>query len=269
MDAEAIKEIVDNLTPPVVPAPRGMDDPNVYCVRDGYKRVSGTRPGVRVMCRTLSGFLDSLVHYAGLVGPDEDKITVFVNESSVTAVADEFGVRNPVIVLPLVKAAEFMAVFGGGIVGVDQTTLYRLLMSTLRGCVPDEFLGIVRRLKFNSGQWGQSAVDNAGRTLDLDVEAKVSGVGDTPIPETVTLTIPIFDGMGDRDNTTCRVECSVWVDFESRKFTIEPLPGERDRAIDSATDMIATTIEELIADKKIENVTVLNGASFETTYTPV
>lgn len=231
---------------------------DVYIPPRGYEALS-----VAGLIHMVSDLASIKVSSSEIVAQDDagalEPCRVFVGNSQVTALLDERGQRCDAVVLSLNPLSSLMAA-EAGMVGMKQADLVWKLRSLFPDRVlPATFVPGVKKLKFTSGATGGQSVGHGNETVDLEVEATVSGVEeDLSAMEEITLQTSVFEVLAAMvDPPVFDIRCAVHIDPQSRKFTIKPLEGEVARAKASARKKI---VEMLIEGNMGLNVIVFPDA---------
>ena len=121
---------------------------------------------------------------------------------------------------------------------IEQADLVLLLRTTFAGSVsPPNFLSIIKTLKFNRQEDGETEIDHGKASLGKNI--KLGLTSGEKIPEEITFTVPIF---ANAFFMMSPVRAAVHIDAAEETFTIIPLPLEIERAVIKAETMICTDI---------------------------
>jgi len=223
-------------------------------------------PPRRYTALSVSGLIDTVRDLASIkqvraFGAEDVSAAcrIFVGDDRVTAVIDERGDRTDAVVLHLKTVASMTSIENGALEDLDQSFLEWILRSEFPDRVtPESFLPIIRKLKFRDGAQGGSSIGHGNETIDLEVEASVSGV-DENIPEVVTLKTPVFEVLAtDQFAYEVPIRCAVRVVPKTKKFFLRPLEGQ----ITSARQAARNEIVSMIADANLpDNVLVFRDAA--------
>lgn len=112
---------------------------------------------------------------------------------------------------------------------------------------------IVRQVKFNVTTDGQSRVGHGKASIGKSIESELVGTG--AVPETVTLTVQVFDGHPWRANVSCAIE----IDSASQKFQLLPFPGAIEKALRDGEASLAADLGQALADAQAIDVPVYYG----------
>lgn len=185
-----------------------------------------------------------------------NKAVISVASGSAMMVLEEQTARTHRVELQLPSTKSIGILDAGGFSGVTQDELDWELRSNFPNRVaPASFLPQVRKLKFKASSSGGREIGHGRETVDLSVEAELSGSVD-PFPEEIILKTPVFEELASME-MFFEVRCAVRVNTAERTFTIKPLEGEVFRARLSARQYIATLIRRQVP----ESIVVLADAA--------
>lgn len=118
-----------------------------------------------------------------------------------------------------------------------------------------------RSLKFGSNGDGKAELVQGRETLGRRVEATVLGLGDEPIPEDITLHIPVYDDlrMGKSHRVTFELRCSLETSVADQRFRVTPVAGAIQGVVAQADYMLLERLRLGLSDLG-EDVKVFSGA---------
>lgn len=124
-----------------------------------------------------------------------------------------------------------------------QREFWKLLRVGLDGCLPDtRLLDLVKEIKFNINDSGGSTVGNANHAMGRQLVAAVQGT--EAIPESVTITVPAWDGLPFR----APIRCALDANPDTRTFSLTPFPNQIDDAENEALTWLLHQVEELTGE---------------------
>ena len=186
---------------------------------------------------TIHGFAQTVNDLSPM--PDIGEVRIFVGANGATALLDERGercdrVRMPLSILP--SFARFESDFQ-----IDQPDLIWLLRSEYADrFAPETFLPAIKKVRFRDGQSGVSEVQHGRETIDLSVEAELTGV-DESLAEELVFQTSVFDVLAaEATPPLFPVRCAVRILPKSRAFVISPIEGQYVSALAAATRTIVS-----------------------------
>jgi hypothetical protein len=174
-------------------------------------------------------------------------VTILVGERKVTAVAEAGGHRTlHTLDLPVHPVSFFLEqhlntkTYG-------QRELVRLLRSKLAGFVHPTVVETFRALKLSATSDGESVLGKGSEALSRSITARVETKGGTSIPETITVTGPVFDLPDTRDH---RYDVTLLVDAQPDKdgaptFELTTVHNELQAARDEAYETLVQHLRDL------------------------
>lgn len=189
------------------------------------------------------GCLAEIVALANRFADDTANPVVWYDESRVVLVIDDPGHRVNVVTLPLAESDIF---------GVccrlrehkpwhEQKAFVRLLRVDLAGTLdPGVLLNGVRKVSFSTTAEARGTVTRERESMGREINSSVAG--QSPIPETVTLRVPVYRTAGERQ--TYGLNCAVEIDHEQCRFQLLPLPDEIERVQHLAMESISARLVE-------------------------
>lgn len=128
---------------------------------------------------------------------------------------------------------------------LDQKEFLRLLRIDLAGCDPIQgatLVDIIRKIRFKKNEQGENVILHNKASLGRSIENELIGGG--PIPEKITLSVPIFKA--PRHLKRYPIGCAIEIDPAEEKFQLVPFPGEIDEAVCLAERDIAQELREAL-----------------------
>lgn len=180
--------------------------------------------------------LDDLIRMANLFDDGLTSCVVWYNEDHVILVLDNDAHRcqKVTMTLEISDVCRVVASLPGAC--YDHKSFVRLLRVQLAGALsPSSLLDIVRRVRFDNGAVTHSEVKRTRESLGREITASVSA--ESEIPDTVTLSVPVYSTLGETDPYPVR--CTVEVDPVEGRFRLIPFPDEITRVYQLAVASIA------------------------------
>lgn len=187
--------------------------------------------------------LGDVIALANRFAQEGHKPAVWYLEDDVCLVIDDDGHRNSTVRFNLVGSDVFVLLKRLYVNKPwhDQKQFVRLLRVELAGTLlPGELLDRVRRLRFENGVVTTGHVTRKDESLGREIRSKVDADGE--IPEEVTLQVPVYKAIGERERYPLR--CAVEVDPAMGKLQILPLPDEIERVQHLAMASLAARLAE-------------------------
>lgn len=189
------------------------------------------------------------------------KIVIFAAGGVVTVLLDEDGGRRERLKLTAPKSAQYLRLVKmcdeRPFSHVDFVDLLRI---DLHGAVSDDFLGLVKSMKFRADSSGMSDVSPGRESMGRQVENEVLASGKV-IPETTVLRVPVYEDLVDEDGQvyTGRVECVFVTSAGNCTLRLVPL---KDQLLAAVREADAWVLEKLKPLEELgENVRVFCGAA--------
>lgn len=131
----------------------------------------------------------------------------------------------------------------------SQRDFIKLLRVNFRGCLSAHptLIEIVRKVKFNISESGESEVRIGQSSLGKSINAQIHGTGD--LPDEVTLSVPIFANAELK--YWGQVVCVLDADPNSKQFQLIPAPGSIENAVQSAMGAIHGELTAMLQGKEI------------------
>jgi hypothetical protein len=250
MIREALEYVARLAQSSAVPAKLDIPDPRAarFYAGDG-KQVAIELPAPPR--KHIVGQLDDLIRLAArFAGTEEESAedadcrpVVWYDESQVVLVIDDEGHRCETATLPL-RASDLFAVvcrMARDKTPLDWKGFIRFLRIDLAGALPPSvLLEIVRKVKFESGAVVKAETTRSRESLGREIHAAVSAEGD--IPDMVTLSVPVYKTLGERDEYPVR--CTVDVDPMAGTLRLVPFPDEVENAQLLAVGSIARRLTD-------------------------
>ena len=187
-------------------------------------------------------------------GDPRSRITVWCWRGSVTSVLDDEDYRADTITLSAPDSAAFATLtrLSWSEEWLDQAAFLRLLKVDLFGCVPSDFITLMRQLKFSQATGGEGDVQAGRESLGVSIQREALA-GGRAMPEDLVVTVPVYqdliDGEDDWDVYTAKVVCALSVDYTNRRLRLEPIPDELTAAKRQADEWVFSKMRELASDK--------------------
>lgn len=129
---------------------------------------------------------------------------------------------------------------------MSQKEILKLLRIDLHGCLESEpgLIPLLRRVVFKADQGSVGQVLPGKASLSREMRAQVDG--DTELPETVGMNATIFESLPYASKILCALEVNP--ESPEKPFSIFPLPGECEAAIQAAEKSVGDRLAALLAD---------------------
>lgn len=243
MIAEALKFLTDLSTRATAPVKLEIPDP-----RTAYYAFNGE--GIEIPIpdpprEHAPRQLEDIIRLAERFADEGDHSpAVWYDEGEVWLVIDDQAHRCETASLTLIESDVFKTVrsLAGGTKApsFDHKSFVRLLRIDLAGALPPAaLLDVVRRVKFDNGTVATSQVVRSRESIGREITSTVSA--ESEIPDTVTLSVPVYKTRGETDCYPLR--CTVEVDPMEGRFRLIPFPDEIERvqglAVASIADRLA------------------------------
>lgn len=197
-----------------------------------------------------AGNLTAIIQFASAM----DVPAVWYSRKAVVCLCDDETRRDRVTLkLELSPQVKQLMAFESSPRQLKQAELVLLLRTTFGACLAPagEILAAVRVLKFTSSGSGQSAINHGSVSVGKSLKQEMAG--EKPLPETISLEVPIFSNASLP--WTARVQVAIDVDAPTETFKLIPLPLEIERAIAFGERKIHEALDE-----KMKNVAIFYGA---------
>lgn len=257
IDAEfvnAVKELAVKAADPqqrVIKVPG--DAPHVYYMTrpDGTTaRMETETPRERSACLSIPALCDWVKAH--------DTAEVWYSRSGVIALDADSTSRTTFALTPSAPL-KLLADIGGRQDGIDydQGTLWRLLRTTFRDCLPSHtnIKEQVGKVDVKKAQEAAGTVDRKGTSVSRKLMAEASGADQ--LPEVLTFDVPVFA----EARATARALVRVSFDFDAQveRFKLCVLPGEIDRAHAAGESWLETMIGQELGERQVEIAPVFLG----------
>jgi len=129
---------------------------------------------------------------------------------------------------------------------LTQAAFIRLLRIDLAGAC-DSLVGIVRRVHWRSADEGEAELRPGKASVGRRIESELTGTAE--LPETVTLTVPVFTSILKKP---FEVQCSLDSDAGTQSFYLVPLPNQVEEAIQEAEGDIGSLLRGMVSSRDLE-----------------
>ncbi len=191
------------------------------------------RPPRRDEVFTLESLVDQLANLPG-------EHTVWVSPSDIVAVIED-DPRNGYVKMFLNPSREHLTLTNIDRATLAQADFVRRLLIDL--AVPPEAVAPFRYLTWRSGTNAAGKTLAGAESLGREVYAELTNAKD--VPEEITLTLPLYENIGQRDAYSIR--CRIDVDTASERLTLCMMPGELERATWAHAEGNVCKLRELLA----------------------
>lgn len=175
---------------------------------------------------------------------------IWFSRSSVVAIIDDQGNRVDRMTLPLAfspQVRELADLETRKLSFTQQQLIFKLRTMFRHNLAPaGDIIKVLRQVKFDVGQDGNSSVGHGKTSIGKSMRAEVTGVGE--IPEYVTLNVPIFERSFVFN---ANVELALEPDPATQQFQFFPLAGVLERAIGDAERALGQAILAELGDVEI------------------
>lgn len=176
---------------------------------------------------------------------------VWCGRGKVHVTLDEAGTRREAITMaaPPSKAFERLKALEAEREPMDQRAFLELLRVELAGCVEDDFVALVRDLRFAANSEGLGQIQAGKESLGKKVMQEVVSGGRT-IPDFVVATVPVYEDLVDESGRVFSVEvkCALSIDLSQQTLMLVPLPEQLTAAQRGADEWIYKTLSPLGSD---------------------
>lgn len=199
----------------------------------------------RYVTHTLTGFVDAV----GVFRHDRPA-TVFYAQGQFVCVWDENGQRRDTVSMKfhITHAFEVLEALATTRTYRDQKKFLHLLRIDLSPSFPLNLIDAVRALRFGEKREGESTLKTQTETLGRRIERSVSGAAE--FPDSVTLTVPVFEEDANADGFDIR--CALDINLEEATFALIPIPGQLSTALRLADERLLVDLRSALpADVEI------------------
>lgn len=187
----------------------------------------------------VASSLDTLIAKAAETSEDSGA-EVWVDRTGVVLLLD--ANRRDTVSYPLGLSDQVKALEAVATKPLSQKDIIFLLRTTFRDSLglAGDIVPILRNVKFNAEQKGESEVQHGRSSVGKSITAEVTGT--KALPEYVTLTVPVFAQAGTQQVRE-PVVCALEPDAATVTFRLIALPGEIEKAIGAGELQVKTMIE--------------------------
>lgn len=222
------------------PIPALSDDRHAVVLVAGHIESIDRDPVPRKHAPATVAEVIAIANHFASTGPGD--VVVWYDDEQVTAVLDDDGHRVETATLRFDQSAVFRRVDSlNASSWFEPPAFVRLLRIELaRTLPPGVLLDVVRKLKFENGQVVNRSIGRASESLGREINAAAtSAVG--PIPEEVTLAVPVYSTPGRTDPIP--LVCAVEVEPTRGLLQLVPLPDEVDHVLALAVAAIRAELD--------------------------
>ena len=224
---------------------------------------------VKVNERPAPSHLDSVLDLGSLVlaaaalkARPDFKPTFYVSPAQVECVIDDLAYRSESVTFDLNFSRAFRRLQNLDAAQnpqwIDHESFLRMLRTELDASETTEYVSL-QSLKFISNGAADSTVKHGAESLGRAVENRVITGGSAAIPESITLSVPVFE---QRSDVHVEVECFIEVQSREAKLALIPKTGEVRKALYGELQAIGKKIVELTSQVAgLEKSLVLMGTS--------
>lgn len=235
------------------------EPPHVYYLREGtmVRRVEAAPPVVGHVASTLETLAEKAADtVTGDEEPGEADSQIWVDRTGVVLLLD--GDRRDKVTFTLSLSEQIQKLTTIGQTSYTQKDFVFLLRTTFRDCLglAGDLLPIVRKVKFNATQGGESEVKHGSVSLGKTLTAELTGTG--TLPEYVTLALPVFAQAGVQA-VRSMVQCALEPDAATCTFRLVPLPGQIEAAIGDGENQVRARLLGLLEERMEGGVSVFMG----------
>lgn len=179
---------------------------------------------------------------AAAVAVWDARSTVWVGHGGITAVLTDDPHIGRVDML-LTRSRQLDALIMRATESMDQRAFCRFLRLDLD--LPPETIAPYRKLTWTAGEHGAGRTTHTKESLGREVYAELTNAGG--LSETITVNIPLYDVMGQRDPYAIR--CNVDIDTASQTLRLDPAPAEIQKALDAHAKSNAAWLATALGEK--------------------
>jgi hypothetical protein len=129
----------------------------------------------------------------------------------------------------------------------DQTSLIRVLRTSLADCWGGDLLGMVRKVRIDKAKQVEAEQQKGKVSLSRKDLAEMSGAAD--LPEEVVFDVPVF--ANGTIHARAGVRCALDLNPETERFVLTVIPGQIEKAFTTGEKWLESALAELIGDKNI------------------
>lgn len=260
MDAETVDRIKELAVRAADPSQRVLrlpgDAPHVFRVEKpggGFEVVQTVPPRERSVSLSIPSLCDWVKQSA-----DSNALEVWYSRSGLVAIDHTQCHRTTLTLTPSAPLALLQSVASqqdGR--DYDQGTLWRLLRTTFRDCLPGHasLRDQVGRVDVKKAQEAAGTVDRKGVSVSRKLLAEAAGADQ--LPEVLAFEVPVFAEASAPVKATVRAAFDF--DAQAERFRVCVLPGEIDRAFGDGERWLLNMLSQELAERGIEGVPVFHG----------
>lgn len=232
---------------------------HVYYLRTGNTIVRSTAapPVIGHVASTLETLADKAADtVTGDEAAGEAKSQIWVDRSGVVLLLD--GNRRDKVTFNLSLSQQLLKLDQIADKAFTQKDFVFLLRTTFRDCLTSagDLLPIIRKVKFNATQSGESEVKHGSSSIGKSLTAEITGTG--TLPEYVNLALPVFSQAGVQSVRSV-VSCALEPDAATCTFRLVALPGQIEQAIGDGENQVRAKLLGLLGERKAGGVSVFMG----------
>lgn len=243
MDAEAIQAIVEVVTKIVLPQKVVIDDTKTIVVVNGQTQSYTTPPPRR---QHSAEDLSAIVAFAMPVKESPRQASVWYNASAVTCLIDDAD-RRDAITLKLKLSPQFQKIreWENQSKPMKQADAVLLLRTMFRDCMgpAGNLISLLKNLKFTNNASGEATISQGKASYSSRIDQELTGAGS--IPEDFQMDMPVF---ASGFLSIVRMDLAISIDCPTQTFTLIPLPGGCQRAINAAEMELGASLAASLGD---------------------
>ena len=126
---------------------------------------------------------------------------------------------------------------------LQQRQMLFALRQTFNGCVSQDILDVLKRVKFENGSVVDSEISNSKTSLGKQLRSEATGCG--AIPEWLIFTVPIFES---GFKTLGTITCALDVDASQGTFKLVPIAGQVEAVFAAAEAQMGESLKTLLIE---------------------
>jgi len=246
---EFVQTIQDLVEDSVKPTIINLDDrTQLIATKNGVQERLRAAP----LRRNLAWRIQDLVTAISSFGATD--VVVFHSFGLIECELDK-GDRRDLVSMPLRVSRPFDEL-GALSVPRGQKEFVMLLRSAYLDCIPEEFLRIIRAVKFSRQEGGQGNIQNTRESLGKRVEAEVESTV-AAIPDTIGMTVPVY--LNSDFPSLQPMRFNVVLDVQQQLFALDLQADEKMHAVEAVHVQLHEILEAACSKVEGKEVTVIAG----------
>jgi hypothetical protein len=229
-------QALEAATPKIVKPPAEPDHRYLVIQGSTVSRMEAV-PHPREHCLgTLASLLEAIKHYEN----DEGGVVVWYDRTGVTVHLNDETRRDLLQMgLPYAKPLQVLLSLQEKTQPMQQKPFVLLLRTTFATCCSPGVVDLFKKIKFRQGVQQDSVISHGKASLGKSVEMELTGTKD--LPEYLSFDVRVWES---GFTSTQRVECALEIDAAAETFSLIPLPGQIEGAIQKAMEALGVALAE-------------------------